>query len=77
MKEGCKLGITRVNILAYADDIVLIAGSKCDMDSLYTKLRQMITDHKLLINKRKSKCLIFSRSAVVNAPISVNLGGGR
>ena len=75
MKEGCMLGITKVNILAYADDLVLIAGSKCDMDSLYTRLRQMISDHKLLINKRKSKCLIFSRSAVVNGPKSVNLGG--
>ena len=75
MKEGCMLGITRFNILAYADDLVLITSSKCDMDSLYSRLRDMISDHKLQMNKNKTKCFIFRRSASANDPSSMIVGG--
>ena len=75
MKEGCMLGITKVNILAYADDLVLIASSKSDMDALYIKLRSMIGDHKLQMNRSKSKCLMFSKSVFVSNPPSISVGG--
>lgn len=74
MKEGCNLGITKVNILAYADDIVLIAGSERDMELLYSKLCQLFSSHKLNINKNKSKCLIFNRSASKVHPTVMKLG---
>lgn len=73
MEEGCTLGITRVNILAYADDIVLITESVCEMSSLYARLCTSIRDHKLSINL--SKCLIFeANSSIVNSNV-LNLGG--
>ena len=63
MKEGCTLGIIKVNILAYADDIVLIAGSVQDMEVLYNKLGILIREHKLSMNKGKTESLIFNRSS--------------
>ena len=36
LKVGCMLGITRINVLAYADDLVLIACSRFEMDILYS-----------------------------------------
>ena len=59
MKEGCSLGITRVNILMYADDIVLMSESVNEMEILYQRLCTLIEIHKLNINKGKTKCLIF------------------
>ena len=39
MDEGCCIGISKVNILAYADDIALVATSVEDMDVLYDELK--------------------------------------
>ena len=35
---GCKLGVHRLNIVAYADNVVLLAASQPDMELLYTRL---------------------------------------
>ena len=74
MREGCNLGITKVNILAYADDIVLIAGSERDMELLYSKLCQLFSSNKLNINKNKTKCLIFNTSTTKVHPTIMKLG---
>lgn len=57
---GCNFGDLRCNILAYADDMVLLAESISDMDFLYNKLCTCIENHSLTINTNKSKCMIFS-----------------
>lgn len=74
MNEGCALGISKVNILAYADDIVLIAGSVREMERLYEQLCFSIREHRLNINKEKSKCMFFSSSVYRNCPNTIELG---
>ena len=57
MNEGCVLGITKVNIIAYADDICLLAQSEKDMEAIYVQFNRQLIDHQLLINKTKTKCM--------------------
>ena len=59
MNEGCKLGLSRVNILAYADDIVLISNSKSSLNNIYNVFNAGVTELDLIINNKKSKCIIF------------------
>ena len=59
---GCTFGMTRCNILAYADDVVLLAQSVSHMESLYATFCTSITQHKLTINRDKTKCMIFSNT---------------
>ena len=56
---GCKLGLMRINIIGYADDLVLISDSALNLSYLYSFLKKSIENLKLLINKNKSKCMIF------------------
>ena len=58
---GCKYGILRMNILAYADDLVILANSQCQLAQLYKILEIRMGERKLLINKNKSKCMIFTK----------------
>lgn len=66
MQEGCTLGISRLNIMAYADDIVLLAHSKSSMNKIYNSFVQQLKGHNLLINKNKTKCMIISKSKNLN-----------
>ena len=62
MNVGCKLGIVSSNIIAYADDLVLLAPS--------TKALQMLIDGALdgarsldlEFNDKKTKCMVFRSS---------------
>ena len=65
LQVGCKLGLSRINIIAYADDMVLMANSENDINGLYTKFKILIANHNLKINEIKSKCLIFRKSKIV------------
>ena len=49
---GCKLGLLRMNVLAYADDLILVADSLNHLECLYEVLDQGINDLKLTINKK-------------------------
>lgn len=73
MDEGCTFGICKVNIMAYADDIVLIAQSISEMEKLYSKLCDLIQDFNLIINKNKSKSLIFHKSSSKVTPTVLKL----
>ena len=59
---GCRLGILRINILAYADDLVLLAATLCQLNQLYKILENKFKQLKLNINKDKSKCMIFRKT---------------
>lgn len=60
MDQGCRLGITRLNVLAYADDIVLIAKSREQLEKLFMKLCIELGNHGLTMNKMKTKCMTCS-----------------
>ena len=75
MEEGCCLGISKVNILAYADDIALIATTIADMNLLYANLKLKLQDLGLQINNSKTKCLIFGKANRQDGLRSVALAG--
>ena len=77
MNVGCKLGIVSSNIIAYADDLVLLAPS--------TKALQMLIDGALdgarsldlEFNDKKTKCMVFRSSnscckRAVVTPLNMN-----
>ena len=53
INRGCKFGVLRLNILAYADDIVLLADTQHNLDVLYEAFKSKIEEKKLIINKKK------------------------
>ena len=58
---GCKFGILCMNILAYADDLVILANSQSQLNQLYKILEIRMRERKLIINKNKSQCMIFKK----------------
>ena len=55
MKYGCKLGITSANIIAYADDIVLLSPSAFGLQRLIDKACLLARELELRFNKEKTK----------------------
>ena len=60
MRYGCKLGITPANIIAYADDIVLLAPSAFCLRLLIKEFHKLERELELKFNSGKTKCMIFS-----------------
>ena len=71
---GCRLGILRINVIAYADDIVLLANTREQLAKLYQLLKAGLRDKYLIINENKSKCMIFKRAAYKEGNERVLLG---
>ena len=62
MRVGCRLGIINSNVIAYADDIVLLAPSVASLQLLMNTANQLALKLKLNFNKDKTKCMIFTKS---------------
>ena len=58
MNVGCRLGIKRVNVQSYADDIVLISPSVAALQLLLDKISELIDNHDLV---KKTVAMTFSR----------------
>ena len=58
-KYGCKLGIHKSNIVAYADDILLLAPSAKSLQILINEAALEAKELKLKFNKEKSKWMLF------------------
>ena len=64
LEVGCRLGFIRLNIIGYADDLVLIADSVANLETMYNLLRQKILGLKLKLNINKSKGMIFEKGNI-------------
>ena len=73
LEIGCRLGFTRINILAYADDIVILGDTKEALEILYYKLSNHLNKLKLIMNTSKSKCMIFDSSRFEMDVSEINL----
>ena len=72
---GCRLGIQMSNVIAYADDLVLLAPSRTGLQILIDVAYTDSTKLELNFNINKSKCMIFSCSGnKVCNDISFNIG---
>ena len=58
-KIGCKLGLLMSNIIAYADDLVLLSPSPESLQKLIDLLQNETNKIDLKINLKKTKCMIF------------------
>ena len=70
MKYGCSLGITSANIIAYADDIVLLAPSAFGLRLLISKVHQLANELELRFNREKTKCMIFGLHGRKSSPVT-------
>ena len=59
-KYGCRLGILKSNIIAYADDIVLLAPSPTSLQILINIAYAEAQKLEMKFNIEKSKCLVFN-----------------
>ena len=59
-KAGCYLGINKINVQAYADDIVLISSSVSSLQKLINKMHALMNEHELFINVNKTVVMIFN-----------------
>ena len=74
LEMGCRLGFLRINILAYADDIVIIGDTLHTLQKIYCKLVHNLDNLKLILNKNKTKCIIFDSSRYGNNVKEITLG---
>jgi len=66
---GCNIGGLYVNVLAYADDIVLLASTWRALQQLLAIHDQHIDSIDMVCNAKKSVCMIFAprdRSSIMN-----------
>lgn len=61
LEDGTKFGFVKINVLAYADDIVLISRSIYGLANLYRTFKTKMNELGLTINITKTKCMIFTR----------------
>ena len=58
---SCMLGINKLNILAYADDIVIFAPTSVGLQCILSHLNRRLNDHFLMVNVTKTKTLCFKK----------------
>ena len=56
-KVGCELGITMVNHLAYADDLVILSPSV--LQKLLNICSEYGEEHDIMFNHEKTECMYF------------------
>jgi len=65
-KVGCNVGGVFYNVLAYADDLILLAPSWVALQQLLDTLSLHIGDINMVCNVKKTVCMVFAPS---NKPI--------
>ena len=64
---GCRMGISKVNVQAYADDLVLLSPTSSGLKKLIDYLSDLLDIHELEINTDKTKVVIFSKKNCAQA----------
>ena len=64
MKQSCKLGILKANVIAYADDIVLLAPSLRGLQELLNRAVEEASLIDLQFNNSKSKYMVFRHKRI-------------
>ena len=75
---GCKLGISRINVMAYADDMILLSPSVKSLQLLIDKMHELLDGHNLKINVGKTAVIIFGKNrALTSGNVSLFFNGTR
>jgi len=59
--SGTKIGKEQLNVLAYADDIVLIGKNEIEIRKLFVEMENIARKFRLQINQEKTKYVIVER----------------
>ena len=59
MPVGCRLGINKINVQAYADDIILFFPTAGGLQQLLDRIVILVEQNDLLINADKAKIMVF------------------
>ena len=58
-KIGCHVGSTAVNVLAYADDLVILSPSRAGLQWLLNLCEAFALDRNIVFNVEKTVCMLF------------------
>ncbi|RVE53771.1 hypothetical protein evm_001663 [Chilo suppressalis] len=58
-RVGCHIDGTPVNNINYADDMVLLSASVCDITKMLKICENYAREHGLIYNVKKSECMVF------------------
>ena len=73
MEEKVQLGSISVNSLFWADDLVLFSETKEGLDRLLNTLEEYCRENELMINTKKTKCMIFEKTGrLMRRPFFLN-----
>ena len=73
LEDKLKLGNKGINSLFWADDLVLFAETKEGLDRLLKILDEYCKENHLLINTKKTKCMIFNKTGrLMRRPFYLN-----
>ena len=75
MATGCFLGINKINILAYTDDLVLLSATSTGLQVLLNKIESFLDRLKLNVNVDKTVSMIFNRKKNLSDAISFSFNG--
>jgi len=71
----CRLGINKVNVQAYADDIVVFCPTAMGLRAILAVLNDAMSSHFMCVNVDKTKVLVFSRNDRSNDNLIFSMGG--
>jgi hypothetical protein len=71
---GIPLNHSRISILLYADDIVLLAKNEQDLQTMLNKLKEWCKQWRVLVNTNKSKCIHFRKGRTQRSDFVFTIG---
>ena len=79
---GCSVGTCSVNVIAYADDIVLLSPTRTGLEKLVKKCEAFAVLRDIKFNAKKSVCMMFAPQRPYSdkhlgdaKPLSISLNG--
>ena len=73
--NGCKLGTDWVNIICYADDMLLLAPSARGLQILVDTAIPILNELRLIVNRSKSSYIVFKHKRNITVPTLLRLDG--
>ena len=71
----CRIGINKINVQAYADDVVIFCPTAEGLRVLIQIMEDMIMAHQLMINVDKTKIVIFNKKKNIISRASFKFNG--
>ena len=73
MEGKLQLGNISINSLFWADDLILFSETKEGLDRLLKTLEEYCNENEIMINTKKTKCMIFNKTGrLMRRPFFLN-----